>query len=162
MQYTPQEDRGFTLVELLITVAIIGVLASIAIPEFNEYRNKAYVVATLSDLLNFSMAEEAYFVDNGTYGSCTNRTNCESKFPGFVASDSVGIMVGTGQTQSGSPVDRFTARACHSKLPQIQTQEGLSERNFSYFSITGRLYYPEVVGGAPYAFQSGRCSQILQ
>lgn len=58
---------GFTLVELLIVVVIIGLLAAIAIPKFNSTKGKANAAALKSDLKNLSTAEESYFYDNATY-----------------------------------------------------------------------------------------------
>jgi prepilin-type N-terminal cleavage/methylation domain-containing protein len=60
---------GFTLLELLIVVVIIGVLAMIAIPKFQNTKGKAFVTSIKSDLRNLSQAEEAYLFDNDTYTS---------------------------------------------------------------------------------------------
>jgi len=60
-------QRGFTLIELMIVVAIIGILAAIAIPQFAEYRVRAFNSTALADLRNIMTAEEAYYADNQTY-----------------------------------------------------------------------------------------------
>ena len=60
-------QKGFTLVELMIVVAIIGILAAIAIPQFSSYRMKAFNSAAQSDLRNFKTAMEAAFADDQQY-----------------------------------------------------------------------------------------------
>jgi type IV pilus assembly protein PilA len=61
--------RGFTLLELLVVVLIIGVLAAIAIPKFSGTRDKAYLTSMKSDLRNLIIVQEAYLADGGTYAS---------------------------------------------------------------------------------------------
>ena len=60
--------KGFTLIELLIVVAIIGILAAIAIPQFNAYRQRGYNSAAVSDLRNMKTAQEALQADQQVYG----------------------------------------------------------------------------------------------
>ena len=55
--------RGFTLVELMIVVAIIGILAAIAIPQFAKYRQRAFNSAALSDVRNTKTNLEGYFAE---------------------------------------------------------------------------------------------------
>lgn len=69
------QRSGFTLIELLIVVVIVGVLASIAIPKFQNTKGKANLAALKSDLRNLATAEEAYFYQNGTYTSNTTALN---------------------------------------------------------------------------------------
>ena len=60
-------ERGFTLVELIITAALIGVLATLAITQFAFYRQKGYNSAAVSDLKNAKTVLAAYFADNMRY-----------------------------------------------------------------------------------------------
>ncbi len=62
-----KDEKGFTLIELMIVIAIIGILAAIAIPQFSAYRNRAYNAGALSDLKNAITAQEAYYVDWQAY-----------------------------------------------------------------------------------------------
>lgn len=56
-------QKGFTLVELMIVVAIIGILAAIAIPQFSKYRQRSYNSAALSDVRNLRTDLEGYFAE---------------------------------------------------------------------------------------------------
>lgn len=47
-----KSNLGFTLIELMVVIAIVGALAAIAIPQFNEYRSKAGDVSARSDAKN--------------------------------------------------------------------------------------------------------------
>jgi len=59
--------KGFTLVELMIVVAIIGILAAIAIPEFAKYRQRAFNSAALSDARNLRIDIEGYCMEWSHY-----------------------------------------------------------------------------------------------
>ena len=65
-------QRGFTLIELMIVVAIIGILAAIAIPNFLSYQCKAKQSEGKSNLGNIRTMQEAYFAEYDTYSTLGN------------------------------------------------------------------------------------------
>ncbi len=85
--------RGFTLVELLIVVVIVGILATIAIPKFTNTKGKAFAVTLKADLRNLSVAEESYFYDNAVYTSTVSSLDYNSS-PGVVINITTASAVG--------------------------------------------------------------------
>src|SRR5688572_12402554 len=59
--------RAFTLIELLIVVAIIAILAAIAVPNFLEAQTRAKVTRTRADMRTIATGIESYRVDNNAY-----------------------------------------------------------------------------------------------
>jgi len=65
--YGRSSQKGFTLIEILIVVAILGILAAITIPMYQQYVGRAKNSAAMSDLKNFKTGMEAFFADNQNY-----------------------------------------------------------------------------------------------
>ena len=65
-------QRGFTLIEVMIVVVVIGILASIAMPAYTDYVKRGKAVEATSELASARVRMEQYFQDNRTYvgGPC--------------------------------------------------------------------------------------------
>jgi type IV pilus assembly protein PilA len=86
-----RETRGFSLVELLFVMVIIGILLAMAIPSFSSTKEKAFDAAAKSDLRNAMSSEEAYFSVNQRYGAMSALT----------FTTSTGISIGGGGSARG-------------------------------------------------------------
>jgi type IV pilus assembly protein PilE len=67
--------KGFTLIELMVTVAIVAILSSIALPSYTAYVQRSRITEAVSGLAGMGVNMERFFQDNRTYeGACTNGT----------------------------------------------------------------------------------------
>jgi type IV pilus assembly protein PilA len=92
------DEDGFSLIELLVVIIIIGILAAIAIPVFLQQRRKAYDAADKSDLRNLASFEEIYLTDVATYGTIAH---IEALEPKLTPSQGVTLTVVTYDTSNG-------------------------------------------------------------
>ena len=97
---TTHEPYGFTLIEILVVVVIVGLLAAIAIPKFGSSKEKAILASMKADLRNLATQEESYSVQNETY---------TTTFPATIYTTTTGV---TGPTISLT-ADGWTAFVGH-------------------------------------------------
>lgn len=63
-------NSGFTLVELMVTVAIVGVLATLALPQYKRYQYRSIQNEAKSALLQMYVAEKSFSVEKSSYTVC--------------------------------------------------------------------------------------------
>lgn len=76
-------NNGFTLIELMVTVAIVAILASIALPNYNDYVTRSRISEATSGLAAKRVRLEAYFDNNRTYvgaPDCASDTTTSASF----------------------------------------------------------------------------------
>jgi type IV pilus assembly protein PilA len=110
-----KDQKGFTLIELMIVIAIIGILAAIAIPQFSAYRKRSYNSSANADLRNAATAQEAYYVDEETYTSDIN--NLTGSY-GLYTSKNVKFYSVNGD------VDSYTMKAYHTSGDRTYSIKG--------------------------------------
>ncbi len=72
-----KSNKGFTLIELLVVVLIIGILAAIAVPQYQKAVKKSRATEAIMNLKSIMQAQEIYYLANDTY--TTNLNNLDIK-----------------------------------------------------------------------------------
>jgi len=82
-------DRGFSLIELMIVVAIVAILAAVAMPAYFNYTLRSRQTAVVGEMMSIKSAEERFFADNGGYAGKMSRLPAGARPDGTIAMYSV-------------------------------------------------------------------------
>jgi prepilin-type N-terminal cleavage/methylation domain-containing protein len=142
-------QRAFTLIELLIVVAIIAILAAIAVPNFLEAQTRSKVSRVKADMRALGTGLEAYFVDNNAYPPGRNG----GPYPGYTAL-SWPIRL---EERLSTPVAYFSSVGLEDPFnPHEDGQGNYTRASFQYHSFANQeLSWWRVVFGASAAGYSG-------
>ena len=121
-------ESGYTLIEILLIVVIIGILIAIAIPQFSAYRKRGHEAQVRSDLRNAATAEDAYFAQFFTFKGGTLSSGIPT---GFSKSNDVSLSATVG-------TNSFLLSASHSNC---------GSTTWTFSSTTGETLGP--TGGCP-------------
>jgi prepilin-type N-terminal cleavage/methylation domain-containing protein len=86
--------RGFTFVEILVAMLVLGMLSAIAVPRFRLYKEKAYVAAMKTDVGNIRIAQEEYYSLHQQYSTDTSAIGFRGTSNVRIALTSVDLMAG--------------------------------------------------------------------
>lgn len=100
-------QAGFSLLELLVTMSIIGALSGISMTIFSAFQAEAYNSLAITQLRNLVASEEAYSTNNETYIACED-SECSDQLTGVPASQNVRVQVAANDAA-------FSLSVCHAK-----------------------------------------------
>jgi len=110
-----RNDRGMTLIELMIVVVVVAILASIALPSYRQYVLRSHRVEAKSALLNVAAAQEKFYLQNNTYTENISDAPPDGLGITDFDADTDGVQTENGwytiSIDEGADAETFTVRA---------------------------------------------------
>ena len=137
-----KRSSGFTLLEVMITVAIVGILAAIALPSYFEFVTRSKIIDGTNKLSNFRAAMEKYFLDNRIYVTVAGGGVCGIPDP-------VPVLT----------ADYFQINCVGTDTTYVITATGIASRGMGGFvyTLTQTNAKATTSVGAPWSVISGTC-----
>jgi type IV pilus assembly protein PilA len=155
-------QKGFTLIELMIVIAIIGILAAIAIPAYQNYTIRSQVTEGLSLADGWKTSISEYYAQNGSFPTSSSTTGGAGTVA--VSGASVGKYVGSiAVTTGGEILVVYTGSQANAKLvanPNLSLQPGLDANN-DVIWICGTATVPSNVTAAAAAISTSVSAAYL-
>ncbi|CAG36193.1 pilin [Desulfotalea psychrophila] len=130
MQSSLKAERGFTLIELMIVIAIVGILAAVAVPQYTNYVARSKLGGVLSNITSWQVAVEQCIQDRGAPTNCDNAT--VPLIPADIATGDDGATV--------SYVDKLATVKGVISITTTVTDTAGTQLNFIYTPTTSKGY----------------------
>jgi type IV pilus assembly protein PilE len=121
-----RRDLGFTLIELMVTVAVVAILAAVAVPSYTQYIKRGRISEAVSTLTGMRIKMEQYYQDNRKYngGACVDTTTVAplpAATENFVytcaPTATTYLVTATGQGTLGGAVYTINEQGVHASTP---------------------------------------------
>ena len=143
-------EKGFTLIELMIVVAIIGILAAVAIPAYQDYIARAQVSEAVSLMGSAKTPLAEYFADKGTWPTALSDVlgNSSGKYTDSITGVNTGTVAGTGSTYTVQATMKTGGVNAAITAGSVQLNTGDSGKNWNCTAGTANPISSKYLPGA--------------